>query len=190
MADPKLITEESFAEHPEWAAAGLKIGDKIPKEKKNTVEVDVATLQQLLNDVGDLKKKSELVDQLQADNKMLLEVADKGRVQNYQAKNNPKGLVRTARAWMWNGALVKATYTVKNSAFTDSQGRIHTDQVLNVIMEDGSEKEIAYDQFNKERTLLEGDIIKRSTDEESGQTFYTLKFKDGKAFTVNQLFTN
>lgn len=190
MAD-KIITEELLAEHPEWTEAGLKIGDEIPKKpKKDVVEVDRETMEQLLKDVGDLQKKAEKVDQLERDNKMLVEVADKGRLQNWQNKNNPKGLVRTARVWVWNGELVKATYTVKNSAFTDSQGRIHTDQILNVITEDGKEKEVAYDQFNKERTLIEGDIIKRVTDDENGQTFYTIKLKDGKEFIVNQLFTN
>lgn len=185
----KKITEESLAENPEWIESGLKVGDDVPK-KANMVEVDIDMLKDLMKEVEGMRGVAEEVARLKKDNDMLLAVADKGRIQNWQNKNSPMGLIREARAWVLDGKLVKATYTVRNSAFTDSIGRIHTDQVLNVMLEDGEEKEMSYDQFMKERTLIEGDIISRATDEVSGQTFLKLKFKDGKEFTVNITFTN
>lgn len=205
MAD-ETVTVEALEAHPEWAESGVKVGDPIPEDKsttenpkvavkkKETIEVDVEMLKNILRDVEELRVKVGKVDQLTKENEMLLAVADKGRIANYQAKNNPQGLVRSARAWTWKVAggekLVKATLTVRNEVFTDTNGRVFTDQVLNVILEDGTEMEVAYDRFMKEKGLVEGDIIKRSTNDENGQTFYTLKLKDGKEFTVNYLFLN
>jgi hypothetical protein len=168
----------------------FKPGGELPPKPAETVVVDRTMLEEILKEVQNLRGVGEEVVKLRKDNEMLLAVADKGRLQNYQAKNNPQGLVRTARAWVYEEKLVKATVTLKNQAFTDTMGRVHTDQVLNVIFEDGKEHEVTYDQFMKERTLIEGDIISRTTNDQNGQTFYTLKLKDGKEFVVNQLFTN
>lgn len=209
-ADIKLITDETFALHPEWDSAGLKVGDPEPvidtaspvepavlagrgksvKNETDTVTVDREMLNSILKEVTELRGKVEKVDQLEKDNAMLLEVADKSRVATYQARNNPSGLVRTARAWLWNGKLVKATVTIRNDVFTDTVGRIHTDQVLNVIMDDASEMEVPYDKFAKEKDFAEGEIIKKNTNEENGQTFYTLRFKDGKTADINYIFLN
>lgn len=213
MADEiKLITDETFALHPEWDSAGLKVGDPEPvidtespidpvlpattgrgksaKNETDTVTVDREMLNSILKEVTELRGKVDKVDQLEKDNAMLLEVADKSRVATYQARNNPQGLVRTARVWMWDGKYVKATVTIRNEVFTDSVGRIHTDQVLNVIMADGSEVEVPYDKFQKEKGFAEGEIIKKSTNEENGQTFYTMRFKDGESLDINFLFLN
>lgn len=191
MAEEKNITEESLAEHPEWSEAGLVVGDKIPKEKrekKNTVEVDSDVLQNLLKEVEAMRGLPEKIDKLTKENEMLVDVADKSRLATWQSRNNPQGLTRSARAWIWNGKLVKATLTMRNKAFTDVLGRVHTDQVLKVILEDNTEEEVAYDQFTKERELTEGDVIAKSETEHG--MFYTLRFKDGKEYTVNYLFLN
>lgn len=190
----KIITEESLAEHPEWAEEGLEVGNPEPKQEKKpkaeTVVVDRAMLEGILTELAGLRTKVDRVDQLESDNKMLLEVADKSRISTYQSKNNNGTLVRTARVWMWKDKIVKATMTVRNEAFTDNFGRVHTDQVLNIIMEDGSEAEVAYDHFAKEKGLVEADIISRNTNDETGQTFYKMKFKDGKEIEINYLFLN
>lgn len=186
----KKITEQSLAANPEWISSGLKVGDDEPKKEKtkSVVEIDVDTLKDFLEEMKGLKLIAEKVSKLEKDNAMLLEVADKNRLANYQMKNSPTGLVRVARAWVWNGELIKATITLKNSAYTDTLGRVHTDQVLNVIFKDGTQKEVTYDQFMKERTLREGEIVSKT--ESKGQMFYTLKFKDGEEFIVNGLFVN
>lgn len=197
MAEQKLITEESLVANPEWIAKDLKVGDPEPETKKErvlkpgVVEVDREMLEGILKEVGELRSKVDKVDQLEKDNAMLIEIADKSRLSNYQARNAGKvSLVRTARVWAWNDKIVKATVTVRNEAFTDNIGRIHTDQVLNVILEDGSEVEVPYDKFAKEKGLLEGDILSRSTNDETGQTFYKMRLKDGKEISINYLFLN
>lgn len=193
---PKLITEDDLQNDPKLAEAGLNVGDAFPAPEKKIVlkegqvAVDVVMLQNILDEVKALRGVSEEVTQLKKDNEMLLAVADKGRIVNYQTKNNPQGLVRTARAWVFNGKLVKATITLKNQVFTDVNGRVFTDQVLTVYFEDGTNDEMPYDKFMKEKEDREGDIIKREVNDENGQTFYTLKFKDGKEFSVNYLFIN
>lgn len=196
MDNEKVITEESLEANPQWEKDGLKVGDPepvapvVPKPKSETVTVDRQMLEDILKEVSSLRAMPEEMDRLKKDNEMLLAVADKSRLSNYQARHNPQGLVRTARVWQWKDQLVKATVTVRNEAFTDNIGRVHTDQVLNVIMEDGTEEEVTYDKFSKEKGLLEGDIISRSTNDQTGQTFYKMKLKDGKEFEVNYLFLN
>lgn len=167
-----------------------EVPEEVSKPKTGKVEVDIEMLQSILKEVEGLREIAGKVDRLQKDNEMLVSVADSGRLARWQERNNPKGLVRTARAWLYDGKLVKGTFTVRNDAFVDTLGRIHTDQVLKVIFEDGVEKEIAYDTFSKGKQLIEGDIIKRETDDETGNTYYTLKFPDGKTFQVNYLFLN
>lgn len=207
MADEILITEETLAEHPEWTAKDLKVGDPVPaveittepivttrsrasKTESPTVEVDREMLEGILKEVGELRDKVNKVDQLEKDNAMLLEVADKSRISSYQAKQIGVNLIRTARVWTWQDKIVKATVTVRNEAFTDNIGRVHTDQVLNVIMEDGTEIELPYDRFAKEKGLVEAEIIGRNTNDVSGQTFFKMKMKDGKEIEINYLFLN
>lgn len=195
MADENLITVELLAANPDWVEKGLKIGDPVPvvkqpDKKPETVVVDRVMLENILKEVGDMRAKVGLVDQLTKDNEMLLAVADKSRLARYQSQHNPQGLVRSARVWLWHGKIVKATVTVRNEAFTDNVGRVHTDQVINVFLEDGSEEEVTYDKFSKEKELVDADIIKRSTDDSNGQTFYTMKLKDGKEIAINYLFLN
>lgn len=202
MEDQKTITEEDLEKFPALKDQGLQVGDPFPVKQEKTpasseavlkpgqVIVDADLLKSILAEVEGMREKVGKVDQLERDNEMLQSVADKGRLATWQAKNNPQGLVRTARAWVWKGQLVKATLTLKNQVFTDVNGRVYTDQILKVILADATEHEISYDQFAKEKEYREGDIVKRSTSDENAQTFYTLKFKDGELFEVNYLFIN
>lgn len=189
MAEEKtpVMTEEEVAPVPPEEEAKVS---KTAKAKTGMVEVDAEMLQNILKEVGEMRTKIERVDQLEKDNAMLLAVADVGRIATYQSRQPGSSLVRTARLWVWKDKIVKATVTVRNEAFTDNIGRIHTDQVLSVIMEDGSEVEVPYDHFSKEKGLVEGEIISRSTNDETGQTFFKMRLKDGKEIDINYLFLN
>lgn len=194
MAEKKLITQEDLDANPKFAEDGLNVGDEFPKIEKPkksesaTVEVDREMLQKILTEVEGLRGIGEEVKRLKDENEMLLAVADKSRLATYQNRHSPTTLVRTCKVWEWDGKLVKATFTVKNYVFTDNIGRTHVDQVINVITEDGKEREVAYDEFAKEKKFVEGDIISRT--EKDGQLFYVVKFKDGKEFPINSIFTN
>lgn len=190
MADETLKNGTGGGMNETPGAGGGGGGTSGPSKKAETVTVDVSMLEDILKEVQGLRGMAADFETVKKDRDMLLEVVDKGRLQNWQARNSPQGLVRSARAWVYDDKLVKGTVMLKNIAFTDNIGRVHTDQVLKVIFEDTSEKETTYDEFMKSRTLLEGDIISRSTDDLSGQTFYKLKFKDGKEIEINYLFLN
>lgn len=191
MAQKKLIKKEDLDADPKLVEAGLKIGDEFPKvEKKDDgmVTVDREMLQKILSEVEGLRDIAGDVVRLKQENEMLLAVADKNRLATYQSRHMPNSLIRTCRVWVWDDKLVKATFTVKNYVYTDNVGRTSVDQIVNVITEDAKEQEVQYERFAKEKGFIEGEIISRT--EKDGQLFYVVKFKDGKEFPVNSIFTN
>lgn len=162
---------------------GGDIKKKADKVKK--IEVDADVLQSILEKVEkmekDNKKKDEKIEMLES-------VADKGRVANYQQKNARGELIRHMRAWIWRKKIVMASVTLRNDSFYDAQNRAFVDQVLKVIFEDGTEAEVSYAQFNKEKEYLPGEVISRTSSEHGD--FVTLRFKDGKEKAMNILFLN
>lgn len=163
---------------------------KPPKEpKKDTIEVDKDVLKALLD------RETKRDDLIAAQNKkieMLLEVADKARLANWERNNNENGIIRNAKLTVWENKIVLGWQMVIDEVgFVD--GKLIEKQVIRLWLDQGVGVEpitvdVNYLDFARHLRKAEGEIVKQSKGKDSES--YTVQMKDGRQFEVDIRFIN
>jgi len=137
-----------------------------------------------------LKKLMEQMAELQEQNKMLMEVADLGRVEKYKSKNSNQDVVHNARLRFINGRAVTAWKLIRDDVYKDSQGVRHESQIVELFFADSAES-VTMDFWDSERLAVkeEGEIISRKKDNRGNETV-VLRMVGGKEYEVDVKFIN
>lgn len=155
------------------------------KEKKKEVKVDSEILQKL---VDKLEKQEQQIKDLEAS-------ADLGRLQRIQGLRNQGKLVKKAKISIYNGKYVLGWAKVKDDVYFGEDGRLHEEQTVELILDNGEGKEpiksdvISYRTFSRLCQKEEGEVIKESKDSD-GQTFFTLQLAQGRTIELPIIFIN
>lgn len=157
-------------------------------EKKETVEIEKATLDKILDTIEKQEKANE---KLTKDIDMLRSVADKGRLAKYEAENNPGGLIRKAKVGMWEGSPVIGWAKVKDEVgFKD--GRLQFTQIIRLFIDDGTatpvEKDMDYLYWAQNMTHQEGEVVEKNST--NNGEYWTVQMADGRKIKVDIRFIN
>ena len=145
----------------------------------------------------DLEGFLKRLDDVEADNKRLIAVADKGRLANEREKSiaaDGAPLIRTVKLTRLGRGptfqIVVAWKLTDNESYVDGN-RMVEKQNIQVVYKDGTSENIRlidfYRRQNKE-TIAE--IIKRSVNERTGETEVDVELKDGERITLPIKFVN
>lgn len=158
-----------------------KKGDKGKKkeEAEDTVPVPRATLEKLL----------DRVEKLEKDNEILKEVQDKSKLQRVSELRAAGKLVKNVNLNVLMGKIIVGWRKVKDDVYLDEQNRIHEEQVIEVIFEDKSKKELDYRSFSRLNSKLKGEVIAEKKDRD-GNTNFTVLLPDGKEIDIDIKFVN
>jgi hypothetical protein len=184
MAAPKKKVEDKNTTTPkEEVKKDIPVPIEPPKEVE-TVEVPKEDLTAFVKRLSDLE----------ADNKRLLEAADKGRLANIDAKSaGDQPLVRTVKLTRMTpgGPIVVAWNLEKNVSYMDGN-RMIEDQVMKVIYETGESEDMPLINFYRNRnTNTIGEIISRKKPEKAGELeILEVETKDGQRLEVPLKFVN
>jgi hypothetical protein len=160
----------------------------MPDPKKNTVEVDKATLDSILARVETLETKNKEKDD---EIEMLKSISDKARLANYQEKT--KGpIIRKARVCFWDGSPIIGWSKLKDEVgYRD--GRLQVNQQIKIFIQEKVggkpvEKDLDYLYWVQNVISEEGEIKKKT--EVDGRIIYTVVMKDGREISLDLLFVN
>ena len=149
------------------------------KPKEDVVEVSKSTLEKLLNRVENLEK----------DNELLKEAADKEKIAKIARLKSGGKLVKTVNINVLNNKIVIGWSRVKDDVYFDEQGRLHEEQIIAVHYEDGEKKEMDYRAFSRLRTSLKGEVVAETKDND-GNTNLKVMLADGKEINIDIKFVN
>lgn len=177
--------------------------EKQEKEKKNkdtskeeVVQISKATLNEILKTMEDLKASNEnLVNKdagRQKEIDMLKSVADRGRLDRYEAENSEGGeVIRTARVGFWEDMPILGWKTVVDEVgFRD--GALRFKQIVKLFLDEGKEapKEVEVEQlYWAQNTICKvGEVVEKNSDK-NGQ-YWTIEMKDGRRVKLDIRFVN
>lgn len=140
--------------------------------KEEKVEISKTVLSKLLERVDDLEN-----------------AADRRRLENVQSRRNEGKLVKRARISFFEGKAVVGWKKIKDDVYTDKDGRLHEDQVIEIFFEDGKSTETDYRTFSRVSTKKEGEVIGESKDKEGNEN-YKIQMDDGREYDIDIKFIN
>jgi hypothetical protein len=158
--------------------------DKVEKgQEEEMVQVSKRDLQALMKKLDDQAE----------DIKVLYGVSDKNRLQRFDNSEREAALIKTVRAWFYDGKLVVATKLITNQSDVIN-GKAFEDQKLLAIFEDGDSKEMRYRDFEVHKTFEKAEIIGSRTESgqraEDAETFLKLQFGNGRKVEISAKFIN
>lgn len=169
---PESVTKELNTETTEKAG----VGDEI-------VEVSKSDLQAFMR----------RMDELEASNKKLLAVADKGRMfsLNEQERKDKTEIpqVKVTRIGSPTGPLVIAWQMTKNESYVDGN-RLIEHQEIEVFFQDGSSQKMPLLEFYRQQNKDTVGYIKARTKNEDGSETLRLELKDGSPLEISLKFVN
>jgi len=146
----------------------------------------------------DLEGFLKRLEGLEADNKRLIAVADKGRLANEREKQiaaDGTPLIRTVKLSRLSATapaskIVVAWKLIENESYMDGTRHIEN-QSMQIVFRDGtSEKMRLIDFYRRQNKQLVGEIISRSRNEKTGDTELEIELRDGDRLTVPIKFVN
>lgn len=146
---------------------------------------------------SDLEAFLKRLEGLEADNKRLIAVADKGRLAREEEKRlaaDGTPLIRTVKLTRVeaDGPIVVAWKLTENESFVDGNRMVER-QNIRVFFENGEHKDMRLIDFYRAQKRYRGivaEIISRSRDERSGETMLKVELRDGKQLDIPLKFVN
>lgn len=135
-----------------------------------------------------LLRLQEQITNLQKQNEKLLAVADKNRLAQYEQRNN-NDIVHTAKISMFEGKPVLAWRTIRDEVFIDGRGVYHEDQVVELVLEGGTKKEVSLLDRVRRVTKEIGEIVSKTKNSDGTETVKML-MPDGKSILIDIAFLN
>jgi len=165
-------------------------------DEKDTVETtDEKSGDTVVVKKSDLEGFLKRLDTLEADNKRLINVADKGRLAHEREKQvaaDGAPLIRTVKLTRLSpdGPIVVAWKMTANESYVDGN-RMVEKQEIQVVFQDATSKEMRLiDFYRQQNKTTVAEIIKRSLNEKTGDTELEVELRDGERLTVPIAFVN
>ena len=152
--------------------------------KEELVTMTKSQLQKLLDDIDNVKKT----------NNILLQVADKRALSNYQSRN--KGEIQydvNVRSMDIDGEekVIVAWKTLKDRVYKDSDLRWREEQTVRLYFLDGTTKDMSLYDFNQRFTYIKCKLIGEIKDSVSGETVLKLLRNDnGEEVQISAPYVN
>lgn len=157
--------------------------------KKKTVEVDADVLEKL---VGGYEKMQQKIEDL-------TQAADVGRLTKIEQLRNQGKLVKKAKVSTYKDKVVVGWFSVKDDVYLDEQGRIHEDQQVELVVDEGLDDNgklktsrqgpISYKDFARLVYKVDCEVIKESRDND-GAIFFTLLHPSGREYELSIKYLN
>ena len=97
-------------------------------KKKDNVEIPKDTLQKMM----------DRLEKLEKDNELLKEVSDKEKLRKIEELRNGGKLVKNVNLNTLNNKIIIGWSKIKDDVYFDEQGRLHEEQIIAVVFQDGS----------------------------------------------------
>ena len=136
-----------------------------------------------------LDKLLERVDAIEKENKMLKEIADKGRLAHWESVN--KGDVpKTYRLSEYQGKIITSWEMKQNRVWKDEKNLWKEIQEIEISTEDGQVHSVPYIEFVTNTQKIEASLV--STEQKGGKVYLTVEVVGGggKKVTVDSTFIN
>lgn len=148
----------------------------------NKVEVSKEGLDKLLNTV---KEQDDKI-------KMLLEIADKGRLAHWQSTHK-SGAPKTYYLTTYtdkegNAQIITSWRMLSNNVWKDAEGVWREKQEIEVEYENGKKDTLAYVEFGTKTSKVPAKLL--STTQKGGKTIFEVETEDKKKLTVDSTFVN
>lgn len=169
-------------------------------KKDEIIEVPRSVLEEVLGKVKGLEKSREddkaTISKLTEDNKMLLSIADKKRLADYEIKNNNGSLSKTAKVWLFDDKFIIGWKMVRNRVVANLHRNIvEAEQTIELTLKSTSnpdekpeQKIVLYKEFIDQKIAKEGEVVRVVSEEDA--TFYKIQFSDGLEVEVDVKFLN
>lgn len=155
-------------------------GNVTENTQPKTMEVDIAFLQKLQEQIDELKKQNE----------KLVAVSDKARLARYEQLSNTAELVRTAKISFLDGDRpVLAWKLLDNEVFVDGRGVYHETQNVELFFDSGESEKLPYLDSVRRITKKAGEILSRTKDGD-GHEVLKIMLGDGREFDIDIRFVN
>ena len=185
-AKKKDEQEKTTVPEENTTTGGEEVAKETP-EAEETVVVSKADLEGFLSRLNTLEE----------DNKRLIAVADKSRLQHERERAmaaDGAPLIRTvklSRLDSKNGPLIIAWKVLTNEAYVDGSKRVVTDQTIELFLQNGkTEKMRILDFYRRQNKETKAEIIRRSVNEKTGETELELEMQDGERLTIGLAYVN
>ena len=152
--------------------------DKEVKVEKGLSNEEVAKMFQSMN---------EKIESLENKGAMLERIADPKKLAQFRM-NNASTTVRTAKMRTIGGKIIVGQKKQKDDVYEVAPGRWVEDQVLLIMFEDGTTKEMKFKDYTRQYKGIVCDIVGKR--EVEGNTFYSLKDDKGKVREINIAYIN
>ena len=180
--------EETPSEKPNNAIAELtqSVGTllKVIQQEK---EERTAQMTEILDNVSSLTNR---IDGLQNE---IEEVADKGRLDEFEKKTagkNPKKKIVNLQCYKGKVIVAWSNMITNDVTKNPDTKRIIEDQTTELTYEDGTKEKVEYQLWQSKRTVLKTVLESKKEDLDTGETVFTLVAQDGRKFEVNAKFVN
>ena len=134
-----------------------------------------------------LDKLLERVDAIEKENKMLKEIADKGRLAQWET-NNKGDVAKIYRMSEYQGKVITSWEMKKNRVWKDEKGLWKEQQEIEINTEDGQTLTLPYIEFVTNTQKIEASLL--STETKGQKTYLTLDVGGGKKITLDSVFIN
>lgn len=172
-------------------------GPEEAKPKAKKIEVEESTLKTILANQEKLQsvidRQQSDMEKLLLDNKKLMEVADKGRLEAWDRLNSSGEIIRRASLRTWGKDIILGWKMIQDEVAWIG-GVERATQILKLFLFNGEGKEpkeveVSLVDFNRNYRLEGGDII--NTSKTPGKLdVYTIQLKDGRKFPIEVTFIN
>jgi len=157
------------------------------KEKKEGEVEKVLTVEEKIEAL------QKIVENQNSTIAMLTEVADRGRVDNFN-KNNKKAIETIVNVSTLNGLVVVAWRSILDEVYKDSLGVWHEKQVVEVTTEDEKTQTMDYVDFSRNIKKVPATVVMRGKTKISDEPeIYSEEFRvsvEGKEYTLDGAFIN
>lgn len=143
----------------------------------------------------DLESFLARLESIEAENKKLVAVADKGRLYNEEerrAKASGTPLIHTVKLTRIGekGEIVVAWRLIDNDSYIEN-GRQIERQNIEVFFRDGKSTVMRLiDFYRQQNKQTKGEVIRKSRNEQTGEVEFEVQLRDGDRLTIPQSFVN
>lgn len=165
------------------------VGNDTPPATGTTVppKEDVVTMSR-----ADFDSMMSKFDKMASDVNLLYRASDKNRLAKELNKEGQDLIHQTnVRTWGNTGRLIVRWDDLVTNRSEIIQGKWYEEQSTTFYFEDGEAKTVPYLEFVRQTlTKIPADIVGRTTDMDTGNLIFKLKFENGKILLIDSRFVN
>lgn len=136
----------------------------------------------------EIRKTMDEMDELKADNAMLKQVADKSRMSDFYTRNKGQ-MPEQYKVRMIDGKIILGWKMIKDDVYIDGP-RVVENQVIMLVLEDGSQKELSYRDFVRLYDTAICSKLEQRTDTDGNLILKLERNSDKKVVEIDVRFVN